>query len=64
MKRDIVEKFKKKSSEELKKELETTKDALWQLRTDLTRGKAKNARQVRQLKKTIALVYTILRSQK
>lgn len=60
MKRDQLKKLKEKPSEELKKELQLSKDNLWQLKLDLASGKVKNVREIRSLKKVIAVINTIL----
>lgn len=63
MKKDELQKLKEKNQEELLKELQTNKDNLWQLKLDLTAGKVKNVREIRKLKKVIAIIHTKLKEQ-
>jgi len=60
MKRDQLKKLREKSVEELKKELQLSKDNLWQLKLDLASGKVKNVREIRSFRKAIAVINTIL----
>ncbi len=53
--------FKQKSKEELKKTLEESRDKLRQLRFDLSAGKVKNVREIRQIKKITAQILTLLK---
>lgn len=52
--------IKQKSKKELQKLLEDLREKLRQLRFDLTSGKIKNVRAIRQTKKDIARILTIL----
>lgn len=61
MKSDQLEKLRGKNEAELKEDLKSNQDKLWQLRLDLKRGKVKNVRQIHQLKKAIAVVNTLLK---
>ena len=63
MKKDELQKLKEKNQEELLKDLQTTKDNLWQLKLDLAAGKVKNVREIRKLKKVIAVIHTKLKEQ-
>ncbi len=60
MKKDKLQKLRDKSKEDLQKELKAAKDNLWQLRADLAGGKVKNVKEIHGLKKTIAVVNTLL----
>lgn len=61
MKKEQLQKLREKTGEELKKELQTNADNLWKLKSDLAAGKVKNVRQVRNLKKSTAIINTILK---
>ena len=56
-----LQKLREKTGEELKKELQMSGDNLWKLKSDLAAGKVKNVRQVRNLKKSMAVINTILK---
>lgn len=58
MKKKDVEKLKKMSRAELLKDIQESKDALWQLRVDLSTGKVKNIREIRNLRKRITRMKT------
>jgi large subunit ribosomal protein L29 len=47
--------------EELKKKVEDSREKLRQMRFDLSAGKVKNVREIRQIKKEIARIMTILK---
>jgi ribosomal protein L29 len=64
MKKDQLQKLREKSGDELQKELQSSKDALWQLSVDLAAGKVKNVRETRQLKQKIAILLTVLKENK
>lgn len=55
------EELTKKSKEELQKTLHDSKEKLGQLKFDLVSGKVKNVSEIRNLKKEIARILTILR---
>ena len=55
-----ISEFKQKSKKELQKLLQNNRDKLRQLRFDLASGKVKNVREIRQIKKDIARILTIL----
>lgn len=55
-----ISEFKQKSKKELKRLLQNNQDKLRQLRFDLTSGKVKNVREIRQIKKDIARILTML----
>lgn len=60
MKSKELEKLKSKNAEELKEDLKNYRDRLWQLSVDLRSGKVKNVREIRQSKKVIAVINTLL----
>lgn len=53
--------LKQKSKSELQKLLQDSRERLRQLRFDLAAGKVKNVREVRQIKKDIARILTLLK---
>ncbi len=53
--------LKQKNKEELKKLLQEDRERLRQLRFDLSAGKVKNVREIRNLKKEIARILTLLK---
>lgn len=55
-----ISEFKQKPKKELQRLLRTNQDKLRQLRFDLASGKVKNVREIRQIKKDIARILTIL----
>jgi len=55
-----VNELKQKSKEELQKTLEDDREKLRQLRFDLSAGKVKNVREIRNIKKEIARILTLL----
>ena len=52
--------LKQKLKEELQKILTDKRDKLRQLRFDLVAGKVKNVREIRQIKKEVAQILTLL----
>lgn len=60
MKKNEAQKLKDKNQADLTKELKVIKDRLWQLRVDLASGKVKNVREIRKLKRIIAVINTLL----
>jgi len=56
--------LKQKSKEELQKTLEDDWEKLRQLRFDLSAGKVKNVREIRNVKKEIARILTLLKISK
>ncbi len=52
--------LKQKSKDELQKFLQNLREKLRQLRFDLVSGKVKNVREIRQIKKDIARILTML----
>ena len=54
--------LRKKSKGELQKILEDNREKLRQLRFDLSAGKVKNVKEIRNLKKEIARIMTLLRN--
>lgn len=57
-----ISELRQKSKEELQKLLEDNREKLRQLRFDLVAGKVKNVREIRQIKKEIARILTLLKS--
>lgn len=55
------EELSKKSKEELTKLLKDSKEKLGSLKFDLVSGKVKNVSEIRQLKKDIARISTLLK---
>lgn len=62
MKRKDIEQLKIKVKEELQSDLKKDLDRLWNLKNDLAAGKVKNVREIRDLKRTIARIHTILKN--
>ncbi|OGY68343.1 MAG: 50S ribosomal protein L29 [Candidatus Harrisonbacteria bacterium RIFCSPLOWO2_02_FULL_45_10c] len=59
MKKETLKKMREKTPADIVKEIQSQKDSLWQLRVDLASGKVKNVRQIRAIKKTIAVLNTL-----
>jgi len=59
-----INELKQKSKEEIKKTLEDDREKLRQLRFDLSAGKVKNVREIRNIKKEIARILTLLKISK
>jgi len=59
----IIE-LRKKPETEIRKMLPDYRERLRKLRFDLTSGKIKNIREIRELRKTIARILTILKEKK
>lgn len=64
MKKDVLQNLKGKSASDLSKELQSAQDSLWQLRADVQGGKVKNLKEMRKMRKTIAVVKTIMAENK
>ncbi|MDP3999352.1 MAG: 50S ribosomal protein L29 [bacterium] len=60
MKKKDLEKLKNKPGVELKEDLKNHKEKLWKLKVDLGAGKVKNVREIRDIKRTAAVISTIL----
>lgn len=60
MKKKDLEKLKNKPGPELKEDLKNHKEHLWKLQVDLRAGKVKNVREIRTIKRTVAVINTIL----
>lgn len=60
MKRKEFQQFKNKSVIELQKDLADYRERLRKLKFDLSQGKVKNIREIREVKKTIAGILTII----
>lgn len=56
--------LQKLTDAELKKALEQNQERLRSLRFDLASGKVKNVREIRETRKTVARVYTLLKERK
>jgi len=56
-----IAELRKKSKEELQKILIDNRERLRQLRFDLSAGKVKNVKEVRNIKKEIAKILTLLK---
>jgi len=56
-----IKELKQLAKEELKKKMEDAREKLRQMRFDLQAGKVKDVREVRQIKKDIARILTLLR---
>lgn len=56
--------LQKLTDSELKKALEQNQEKLRSLRFDLASGKVKNVREIRETRKTIARIYTIIKERK
>jgi len=56
--------LRQKSKSELQKILQDSRERLGQLRFDLASGKVKNVREIREIKKDIARILTLLRNTK
>jgi large subunit ribosomal protein L29 len=59
-----IDQFRQKSIEELQKIVLDNKEKLRQLRFDLLAGKVKNIRQIRKIRREIAVILTILNEKK
>ena len=64
MKKTDIQNLRKKSKEELTLDIAGNADKLWQVRNDILNGKVKNVREVRRIKKLIAVAKTILSENK
>jgi ribosomal protein L29 len=62
MDREFVKQLQNKSEEELRKELITQREKLWQLSLDLKAGKVKNVADIARRKKAIAQILTSIRA--
>ena len=58
--KDILAQIRNKPEADLQKELEQSRERLWSLKKDLAAGKVKNVREIREVKKTIARIMTLL----
>ena len=56
-----IKELKQLSDEELKKKMEDAREKLRQMRFDLQAGKVKDVRDIRQIKKEIARILTLLK---
>ena len=57
-----IKELKQLSREELKKKMADAREKLRQMRFDLQAGKVKDVREIRQVKKDIARILTIMRT--
>lgn len=60
MKKRLIEELKNKSVEELKRSANESYEKLRKLKFDLSSGKVKNIKEIRETKKTIARISTFL----
>lgn len=60
MKRKDLEQLKNKVKAELENDLTKSLEKLWNLKVDLAAGKVKNVREIRQIRRNIARMKTIL----
>ena len=60
MKKREFGQLKNKPEAELKTQLSSLRDKLWELRRDLAAGKVKNVSEIRKIKRDIARVITLL----
>ncbi len=58
-----IDELRPKPKEEIGKLLEEKKERLRQLRFDLVSGKVKNVKEIREVKKDIARILTLLRKE-
>jgi len=56
-----IKELKQLSKEDLKKKMEDAREKLRQMRFDLQAGKVKDVREIRQVKKDIARMMTLLK---
>ena len=63
MKKEDIKKLREKTATDLEKEILVVKDNLWKMKNDLARGKVKNIREVHNLKRTVAVIKTLLKEQ-
>lgn len=63
MKKKDFQELKTKSVADLQATLLEMRDKLWNLKSDLKRGKVKNVRDLRDTKKNIARVLTLINKQ-
>ena len=61
MKRKEFQEHKNKSISDLKKDLSANREKLVKLKFDLAAGKVKNIGEIKQIKKSIAQILTIVR---
>lgn len=58
-----IKELKTKGKDELQKMLEDDREKLRQLRFDLSAGKVKNVREIRKIKKEVAQILTLLKTE-
>lgn len=64
MKKTETQNLRNKTKEELMSALSAEAEKLWKLRKDVASGKVKNVREIRAVKKQIAVTKTILNEKK
>ena len=64
MKKKDLQQIKNKPEQELRQQVVTLKDTLWNLQKDLDSGKVKNIKEIHKAKKEIAQVLTILNNKR
>lgn len=61
MKKTELQNFRDMNKTDLSKELPSSLDRLWQLRVDIAAGKTENIKEIKKLKKVIALIKTLIK---
>ncbi|MBU6141653.1 50S ribosomal protein L29 [Patescibacteria group bacterium] len=64
MKKTELDTIRSKAKEELLNDLTLAADKLWKLRKEVSQGKVKDVREIRKVKKQIAVTKTILNEAK
>ncbi len=60
MKRNEIKQLKNKTKQELLNDLKKYQERLWGIKVNLAAGKVKNISEIKELKKMIARIHTIL----
>ncbi len=58
--KDIMKELKNRIPTDLEKLLQEKRGRLWELKRDLAAGKVKNVREINEVKRTIARIFTFL----
>jgi len=61
MKKTELQNFRDMNKADLLKVLPDSLDRLWRLRIDIAAGKVENIKEIKKLKKTIALIKTLIK---
>ncbi len=64
MDKKSFQEIKNKPVNELQAMLKDLRDKLWQLKVDLASGKVKNIKEIKEVKRDIARILTIINSQR